>query len=89
MEQNLCPLCDKHPVLERSHTATILIHNESVEYTECFCTCTTRDEDYCTPMQLDNNLLNAQNAYLMLHGKQPMTDLKAAYAATNKLAQQR
>lgn len=62
-----CPVCDKtHEVEERRRVSTIAIKGEEVTYEERFYFCANADEDeneFETGSMINENLLNARNAY--------------------------
>lgn len=67
-----CPLCDKvHELEERKRTTTTIIKGEEVTYEERFYFCANADEDeneFETTDMLNENLLNARNAYRIKKG---------------------
>lgn len=67
-----CPLCDKkHDVEERKRLASITIKGDKVDYEEHFFYCINADEEereFETGAMANENLLNARNAYRVLHG---------------------
>jgi len=67
-----CPLCDKkHDVEERKRLASITIKGDKVDYEEHFFYCINADEEereFETGEMANENLLNARNAYRVLHG---------------------
>lgn len=67
-----CPLCDKtHEVEERKRLATDLIKGENITYEEKFYRCTNSDDEeneFATGSMVNENLLNAKNAYRAKHG---------------------
>ena len=67
-----CPLCDKtHEVEERKRTTSIIIKDEEVTYEERFYFCANADEDeneFGTGAMINENLLNARNAYRVKRG---------------------
>lgn len=62
-----CPVCDKiHEVEERKRITTTIIKDEEVTYEERFYFCANAEEEECefeTGGMLNQNLLNARNAY--------------------------
>lgn len=67
-----CPLCGKtHEVEERKRTTTITLKGEEVTYEERFYFCANADEDeneFETGAMINENLLNARNAYRIKMG---------------------
>ena len=67
-----CPLCDKtHEVEERKHFTTDIIRGEKITYEERFYRCTNSDDEeneFETGFMVNENLLNAKNAYRAKHG---------------------
>ena len=67
-----CPFCDKiHEVEERKRLTTAHMKGEEVTYEERFYFCANTDEDeneFETGAMLNENLLNARNAYRRKHG---------------------
>ena len=67
-----CPLCDKtHEVEERKRLTTITIKGDKVNYEERFYFCANADEDeneFVSGSMSNENLLNARNAYRIMHG---------------------
>ncbi len=67
-----CRVCDKvHDVEERKRISTITLKGDKVEYEESFYFCPNADEDeneFVTGAMMDENLLNARNAYREKHG---------------------
>ncbi|MCD8012239.1 MAG: DUF4065 domain-containing protein [Lachnospiraceae bacterium] len=62
-----CPVCDKeHEVEERSRMTTVLIKGEEVVYEERYFFCVNADpeeNEFETGAMMNENLLNARNAY--------------------------
>lgn len=67
-----CPLCDKkHEVEERKRLTSITIKGDKVFYEERFFCCVNVDEEeneFETGVMANENLMNARNAYRVLHG---------------------
>ena len=67
-----CPLCDKiHEVEERKRLTTITIKGDMVTYEERFYFCANEDKDeneFESGSMTNANLLNARNAYRVMHG---------------------
>lgn len=67
-----CPLCGKtHEIEERRRIVTITIKDEEVAYEERFYFCANADEDeneFETAAMVNENLLNARNAYRVKMG---------------------
>ena len=67
-----CPLCDrKHAVEERSRTAKTIIKGEEIYYEETYYCCANSEEgerEFVTGKMMNDNLLNARNAYRVAHG---------------------
>ncbi|WP_373212512.1 type II TA system antitoxin MqsA family protein [Ruminococcus sp. 5_1_39BFAA] len=67
-----CPLCDRtHEVEERKRTTSITLKGEEVTYEERFYFCANADEDeneFETGSMMNENLLNARNAYRVKKG---------------------
>lgn len=62
-----CPLCDSiHEIEERKRTTTTIIKGEEVIYEEKYYFCENSDEgenEFETGKMMNENLLNARNAY--------------------------
>lgn len=67
-----CPVCGKtHEVEERKRFTTITLKGEKVIYEERFYFCANADEDeneFESGVMTNENLLNARNAYRVMHG---------------------
>ncbi len=67
-----CPLCGKkHEVEEKERFAETIIKGDRVSYKEKYCFCANSDEDeneFATSSMVNENLLNARNAYRVMHG---------------------
>lgn len=67
-----CPLCDKvHEIEERKRTTTTIMKGEEVTYDERFYFCGYADADeneFETGKMINENLLNARNAYRIKKG---------------------
>lgn len=67
-----CPICDRtHEVEERRRITSTTIKGEEVFYEERFYFCANADEDeheFETGSMMNENLLNARNAYRVKHG---------------------
>ncbi len=67
-----CPLCGKtHEAEQRKRQAKIVIKGEEVNYVERYYFCANADEDeneYQNGMMMNENLLNARNAYRVKMG---------------------
>ena len=67
-----CPLCDKtHEVEERKRFATITLKGDEVTYEERFYFCANTDKgenEFESGLMVNENLLNARNAYRVKHG---------------------
>ncbi|MCR4889665.1 MAG: DUF4065 domain-containing protein [Ruminococcus sp.] len=69
----LCPMCKKHPAIILKEKAKTIIKDEEVEYEEKVYFCSTLGEDdedayFIPPKVMNENLLNAKNAYRMMKG---------------------
>ncbi|MBQ9608999.1 MAG: DUF4065 domain-containing protein [Lachnospiraceae bacterium] len=67
-----CPLCDKiHIVEKRTRISKTIVKGEEVEYEEIYFYCANSADDECEFVSgrvQNDNLLNARNAYRVLHG---------------------
>ncbi len=67
-----CPLCGKmHDVGKMRRRTYTIIKDENVEYDETYYFCENSDKDeneFCNAAMLNQNLLNARNAYRVRHG---------------------
>lgn len=67
-----CPICDKkHEVEERKRYTTIMIKGEEVTCEKRFYFCSNADEEeneFETGTMVNENLMNARNAYRVSHG---------------------
>lgn len=76
-----CPLCDKvHEIEERKRTTSIIIKGEEVFYDERFYFCANVDTDeneFETGAMINENLLNARNAYRVKMGLLTSTEIVA------------
>ena len=67
-----CPICGKRHELEnRSRAASIVIKGERIDYDEEYLFCENADEDeamFATAEMESRNLLNARDAYRVMHG---------------------
>lgn len=67
-----CPLCDKtHEIEERKRSTTIILKGEKVTYEERFYFCKNADaneNEFETGAMINENLLNARNAYRVKMG---------------------
>lgn len=66
-----CPICGRtHEVEERKRITSTIIKDEEVFYEERFYFCANADEDeheFETGAMMNENLLNARNAYRIKH----------------------
>ena len=67
-----CPLCDKvHEVEERVREAKTMIKEDEITYEEHYFFCCNSEEEeneYVSGRMMNDNLLNARNAYRVKHG---------------------
>ncbi|MCR4933053.1 MAG: DUF4065 domain-containing protein [Lachnospiraceae bacterium] len=67
-----CPLCDKvHELEERKRISVVDIKGEEIHYEERYFFCSNADEEeneFMTGEMMNENLLNARNAYREKHG---------------------
>lgn len=75
MDKNelLCPMCKKHSAIIMKEKAETIIKSEKVEYDETIYFCSTLGEDdedayFIPPKVMNENLLNANNAYRKMKG---------------------
>jgi len=69
----LCPMCKKHPSIILKEKAKTIIKDEEVEYDETVYFCSTLGEEdddayFIPPKVMNENLLNAKNAYRKMKG---------------------
>lgn len=67
-----CPLCDKaHEIEERKRLTTTILKGEEIIYEERYYFCPNAEEDeneFVSGLMVNENLLNARNAYRIKHG---------------------
>lgn len=84
-----CPICDKVHLLEKRKRETLgIVKGETVEYEETIYLCPVTDEEeneFVPAAIMDENLLNARDAYRKVHGllaSYEIAEIRAFYGVT-------